>query len=292
MHLGDGAITTECAVLGLATSLVGLGVCYQLPRPQQKTATWQVAAWGTLVFAAQMINIPIGEYSSAHWVGGVSLAFLLGPWLATQVMGVILLLQALLLGDGSWQAWGVNWFNMGIMPAFLYAVAERWSGRNLWTVGCTAALATMLAAMLIPLEVAIGRNAAELSHWQRFFSAMLSFHLLAAGLEAACTMAAIQLVQQLERAKVPSLQLNGGIIALAFLLAGGSIFISSQLPDGYEAAAEVAMQSLLQSESIPWLASILSNHEWMLCLLSTGIFTGVAWIWFSFVQRTHTLATE
>src|SRR6267142_998122 len=55
---------------------------------------------GAFVFAAQMINFPVGLGTSAHLVGGALLAMTLGPPTAVVVMTAILAIQALVFQDG------------------------------------------------------------------------------------------------------------------------------------------------------------------------------------------------
>ena len=54
---------------------------------------------GAFVFAAQMINFPVGLGTSGHLVGGTLLACILGPGAAAMVMTAILAIQALVFQD-------------------------------------------------------------------------------------------------------------------------------------------------------------------------------------------------
>ena len=55
-----------------------------------------------------MFNIPIPDGTTAHAVGAALVAILLGPWAAVIAVGVALVFQALLFGDGGVLAFGVN----------------------------------------------------------------------------------------------------------------------------------------------------------------------------------------
>src|SRR3954451_17456622 len=105
MHLASEAITLECAVIGFAPAAGGVGYSVsRLASAQQKptpsTNAVRAAALGSLVFAAQMLNIPVLASSSVYFVAGVLLAELLGPAAGVLTMSAVLLLQAVLLGDG------------------------------------------------------------------------------------------------------------------------------------------------------------------------------------------------
>ena len=78
---------------------------------------FRMAAVGSLVFSAQMVNFPVGGGTSGHLLGGVLAALILGPFEASLVMTVMLSTQAFLFGDGGVWALGANIFNMGIIGA-------------------------------------------------------------------------------------------------------------------------------------------------------------------------------
>ena len=67
------------------------------------------------VFAAQMINFPVGAGTSGHLLGGALAAVLVGPWTAVLCLSVVLLVQALLMADGGITALGTNVTLMGLV---------------------------------------------------------------------------------------------------------------------------------------------------------------------------------
>ena len=74
-------------------------------------------------FLVMMFNVPIPDGTTAHAVGGVLIAVLLGPWAAVIAVSVALLIQALFFGDGGVLAFGANAFNMAfVMPFVGYGV--------------------------------------------------------------------------------------------------------------------------------------------------------------------------
>ncbi|MCX8094753.1 MAG: energy-coupling factor ABC transporter permease [Caldisericia bacterium] len=74
---------------------------------------------GAFVFAAQMLNFPILNGTSGHFVGGALLGIVLGPFAGLITMSSILIIQSILFADGGILALGANIFNMGIMGTFL-----------------------------------------------------------------------------------------------------------------------------------------------------------------------------
>src|SRR5271170_3947535 len=70
---------------------------------------------GAFVFAAQMINFPVGLGTSGHLVGGTLLAITLGPAAASIVMTAIIVLQAFIFQDGGIVMLGANVINMAVV---------------------------------------------------------------------------------------------------------------------------------------------------------------------------------
>jgi cobalt/nickel transport system permease protein len=87
-----------------------------------------------LAFILMMVNLPIPDGTSAHMVGAVLIAIVLGPYGATIALSIAILIQALLFGDGGITSYGANVFNMGVVMPFTgilaYIVAKRALGRT------------------------------------------------------------------------------------------------------------------------------------------------------------------
>jgi cobalt/nickel transport system permease protein len=206
------------------------------------------AGLGCLVFAAQAINVPVGPAVSAHLVGGVLLAWMLGPALGAWTMALVVAVQAIALGDGGISALGANVLNMALLPAGIVAVAQRLASLStkslqpLAAVGIAASMAVPLAAVLIVAEMALFRPAAELSGWTSFVATMLGTHAWIGVLEGGLTVVLVgaltplaSRVSQRPAWKPALVGIAAGLLLLAFLLP-----VSSALPDGYEAAAQAS----------------------------------------------------
>ena len=80
-----------------------------------------VAIGAAYSFLVMMFNVPIPDGTTAHAVGGVLIAVLLGPWAAVIAVSIALLIQALFFGDGGVLSYGANVFNMAfVMPMVGY----------------------------------------------------------------------------------------------------------------------------------------------------------------------------
>jgi cobalt/nickel transport system permease protein len=261
MHLGNGAITPECAAITFAAATAGLGwAARSLRRTPVKPGQFAMAgALGAAVFAAQMVNVPLLPLASAHLVGGVLLAWVLGAELGALTMAVVLTLQALLLGDGGLTALGANIINMSLLPAGLTVLAR---GRlsapasslvKYAAVGATAALAVLGGALLVVAETA-STGGGDLG---RFTSRMLLSHAWIGLVEGLATIA---LVTTLSRSSASSRGFSraavGGTLATAALLIGVALPLASNLPDGYEAAAASTGWSHLLSDESVWMQSM------------------------------------
>jgi len=259
MHLGNGAITPECAAITLGAAAIGLGAATvamrREPMSRQKLAL--AAGLGALVFAAQAINVPVLPGTSAHLVGGVLLAWVLGPGLGAWTVAIILVVQALVLGDGDLGALGANILNMALLPAACVAVCKRLKsneGRSSYTAcAAAAAVSVPLAALLIVGETALIRSGAELIGWQAFAARMIGTHVWVGLAEGGLTMAAVAAIARLGQASLkPAIASSIAAVVLATF----AFPWSSALPDGYETAAEASGLGAWLAESSAVLSSL------------------------------------
>ena len=300
MHLGNSAITTECVVLTAGAAAAGLGAALVALRRQSPAEgkLLLAAGLGSLVFAAQAINVPVWPGISAHLVGGVLLAWAAGPALGAITMALLLGLQAALLGDGGVAALGANILNMALLPAALVALARCWSNANV-TAAMVAALSVPLAAALIVLETAVFRSAGELSGLGSFAARMIGTHLWIGVLEGGITLAAVAaLAWQAQRRaggawlgvhSLPvSLRISGACLAIALVLAIAAFPLASSAPDGYEAAAQSSGRTGLLGESGAMLQVAASEHfSLVVATVLTGVLVlAVSQAWLLFAKRT------
>jgi cobalt/nickel transport system permease protein len=247
MHLGNEAITPECAAITLIGAGIGLTAAgIQIRRePAGREQVALAAGLGAIVFAAQAINVPVLPGTSAHLVGGVLLAWMVGPALAAWTLAMALLVQAVVLGDGGLAAYGANVINMALLPAGAVALCRKLKlaegRRSRATCGLVAAITVPLAALLIVVQTALFRGSADLAGWSGFAARMVGTHLWIGVLEAGLTVSAVAALNWLAKPKParswrPVWASAIAALALAAIVAPWS----TALPDGYEAAAESA----------------------------------------------------
>lgn len=121
MHVPDGFLDAPTSV---ATAVVAAGaVSLALARARRELDDRTAPLAGLVavfVFAAQMLNFPVGAGTSGHLLGGALAAVLVGPWTATLCLTVVLTVQSLLFADGGITALGTN--------IVLMAVVGVWTG--------------------------------------------------------------------------------------------------------------------------------------------------------------------
>jgi cobalt/nickel transport system permease protein len=185
MHIPDGFIDGQTSLAGGAVAVAGLGVC--LKKASDTVEDKQIPLAGltaAFVFAVQMLNFPVAGGTSGHLLGGVLAAVLVGPWVGTLCVSVVLTVQCLLFADGGVSALGLNIVNMAMVGAFggyaafllIKKLLPRSKGSVTTAAGLAAGLAPPLAAFVFTLEYAIGGNGA--ASVGAVAAAMLGVHVL------------------------------------------------------------------------------------------------------------------
>jgi cobalt/nickel transport system permease protein len=243
VHIPDGFLSTPVWV-GLDAAAVP-AVALIVRRAQSGFAESRVpllGMMGAFVFAAQMVNFPVGIGTSGHLVGGALLAVTLGPAAAAVVMTAILALQALVFQDGGVLALGANVLNMaiaGVIAGYLpyhFLAGTRWRKFGIFAGGM---LSVLVSALLAIGELALSRVPVPLPVLG--ISAFLFF--VSAVLEGAITLAVAGALSNIGSRYVaePSYRAGYSVAALglaAGLLAVGGVLVASQAPDGLERFAE------------------------------------------------------
>ena len=116
MHVPDGFLDAPTSLGTAAVAAVGVGLALRGARRELDDRTAPLAGLvAAFVFAAQMLKFPVGGGTSGHLLGGALAAVLVGPWTATLVLSVVLLVQGLLFADGGLTALGTNITRLGLV---------------------------------------------------------------------------------------------------------------------------------------------------------------------------------
>ncbi|HEX3011331.1 MAG TPA: cobalt transporter CbiM [Syntrophomonadaceae bacterium] len=120
MHIPDGYLSPQTAAPFIALMIPVWGKAVKKVKETMKKKEVPVLSIGAaFCFTIMMFNLPMPGGSSAHAVGAVLLAILLGPWASCIGVSVALIIQALIFGDGGILAIGANCFNMGLVMPFI-----------------------------------------------------------------------------------------------------------------------------------------------------------------------------
>lgn len=119
MHIPDGYLAPQTTIPALAAMVPLWGTALQkTKRTLSRREVPTLALFAAFCFVIMMFNIPVAGGSTAHAVGAVLAAVLMGPWEAVLAVSTALLIQALLFGDGGILAFGVNCLNMAVVMPF------------------------------------------------------------------------------------------------------------------------------------------------------------------------------
>lgn len=287
MHIPDGFVSGPINATTAVVSTAALAYSMSKVKREMSNQTFAVPLLATMaafVFAAQMLNFPIGGGTSGHFLGAATAAALLGPWGAFIVLSVVLVIQGLLFGDGGITALGSNILNMGIVGGIMIFPLMRWlrlllpQGRPGYFAAAAAAswLSVVAASMFCAFELALSGT----SPLVVALPAMAGTHVLIGIGEAMICAAVLTAVATARPDILPSWAdigkstpneqrvnrgawgLAGAGLALALALAVfGSPFASS-FPDGLEKVAEdKGFLETASEDKILWKGSPFPDYQ-------------------------------
>lgn len=311
MHVPDGLMDPMVAALGWVEFMVVAAIAVYLSGKKVRDKDLpRVAVLCAGIFVAQMLNFPIGGGTTGHLIGGALLAIMIGPVVAIIGMTVILLIQALMFGDGGLTAFGLNAVNMAVIAPLIgwgtYTLlrpilsngaakpGKAFAAGEAFAIGAGAWASVFVAAAACAAELAVSHAisggefgiAATVS-----VPAMLGYHAVIGIGEAVITVGVATYVMKVapemfkssakapETARCPRAVLSSRItqataaILIVFALALPLYFIySSEGADGLEKTMEDAGVS----EGEPLLTSPFSYGETYFAALFAGMLGFVA----------------
>ncbi len=185
MHAPDGFL--EPWVAAVTFVIAALVVGQALRASGRELGDKQIPLAGVcaaFIFAAQMVNFPVASGTTGHLLGGALAAILLGPYVGSLVVAIVVVVQALVFADGGLTAIGYNTLNMAIVPAFGGWAVFRWLRRVLpanssgvvSASGLAAGVSVVLSAMMFSLQWLFGATAPV--PFDTVFGAMVGVHVL------------------------------------------------------------------------------------------------------------------
>ncbi|MGD0868485.1 MAG: energy-coupling factor ABC transporter permease [Bryobacteraceae bacterium] len=239
VHIYDGFLSTPVWAAMDVAAVPAVG--YMVRRAQRQFDESRIpllGVMGAFVFAAQMINFPVGIGTSGHLVGGALLACTLGPAAAGVVLCAIIAIQALVFQDGGILALGPNLINMAILGVLAgYLPYYLWGGTpwRKFAIFAGGALSVMVSAILALAELLI--SGVPMSH--SVVGVSLALFLVSALLEGAITLAVVQALEAIQpgfvRQPAAGRSFARGALGLAaVVLAAVGFLFASTAPDGIE----------------------------------------------------------
>lgn len=236
MHIPDGYLSPQtCGALGVAMVPLWATAASRVRRVVTRRFVPGLAVAAAFSFLVMMFNIPVPGGTTAHAVGAVLIAVLLGPWAAVIAVSVALAIQALFFGDGGVLSFGANAFNMAfVMPFVGYGVYRLVGGstpvdarRRALAAGLGGYVGLNVAALAAAVEFGVqptwfhtadGTPLYAPFHLAQTVPAMAIAHLLVAGVAEFAVTAGV--VAYLQRANPALLAINHHAVEAAVEPAG------------------------------------------------------------------------
>jgi len=242
MHIPDNFLSTPVWVALDAICIPAVGIMVRRAgREMEDTRVPLMGVMGAFVFAAQMINFPVGLGTSGHLVGGALLACMLGAAPAALVMTAIIAIQAFVFQDGGVLALGANVFNMAIAGVLAgYLPFQLWgaSRRRKQAIFAGAFLSVLVSASLALSELLISGIAMP----RPVLMLSMGLFVISALIEGAITVSVVGAIEKLNPGFVQKEASNGRILvilsAAAVVLGVTGFVLASSAPDGIQKLAQ------------------------------------------------------
>jgi len=119
MHIPDGYLSPETVVASYLVTVPLWVYAFKKLRAKMNEETIPVlGALSALSFIIMMFNIPIPGGTSGHAVGATLIAIMVGPWVSFISVSLVLLIQAVVFGDGGISTLAANSLSMGLIASF------------------------------------------------------------------------------------------------------------------------------------------------------------------------------
>ncbi|MEJ3747239.1 energy-coupling factor ABC transporter permease [Actinomycetes bacterium KLBMP 9797] len=188
LHIANGVLNGPVCAIYAALALAALAYCVTRGRRDLDDRLAPMAGLvAAFIFAVQMLNFPVLPGVSGHLLGGALAALLVGPWVGTLCVSVVLVIQALVFADGGVTALGANITNMALVGtaagylliALLLRVLPRTPNGLAITAFVASVVSVVVASQSFVLQYALG-GTTELRDYTlgAIAAAMAGTHLL------------------------------------------------------------------------------------------------------------------
>jgi cobalt/nickel transport system permease protein len=210
VHAPDGFYSDSlCLVMDLACTGV---LAYSLKKIWRQINTSEVllaSAVGAFGFALEMANFEVTRGSSCHFMGGVFVSIVLGPYLATLVMTLAHFIQVFIFQDGGVMALGPNLVTIVIVSTFGgYYLYSQLKNLVIEPYGCyiSAFLSAWLTLLITALTVCGMLSICGIEKFSATISPMLGPHVEVGIAEGVLTVILMVGIQALSKGRPPDHQ--------------------------------------------------------------------------------------
>lgn len=117
MHIPDGFISPQTYIPAIAISAALLALAYRkIELDAQKIPL--IAGVSAISFVMMLIAIPFPGGTTMHLGGVAIISLLFGPWIAFSSVSLVLLIQALLFGEGGITSYPINIIAIAFIGSF------------------------------------------------------------------------------------------------------------------------------------------------------------------------------
>ena len=189
MHIPDGFLSAEVWIPATVVSTAALALSV---RKSNKLfldkSIPRIGIISAFIFAAQMINFPVAGGTSGHLLGASLAVALLGPWLASVSLSLVLIIQCLLFQDGGVTALGANIFNMAFVGVFSAYFVQKLFSKSLKFKSIGILISSWFSVMAASFACSIELGFSNLAPFNIVVPAMLIIHSIIGVGEAIITL--------------------------------------------------------------------------------------------------------
>ncbi|MDO5851580.1 MAG: cobalt transporter CbiM [Methanobacteriaceae archaeon] len=160
MHIPDGFIPIAQCLIYYIIAIIFMAISLKWMREKlDEKYVILMAILAAGIFAIMSFNLPVPFGSSGHLLGAALIAIIFcSPYAAILVLALVLIIQALLFGDGGITVLGANILNMGVVGGFVgyYGfIGLKDKIGKYFAIGISSWAACFLAAIVAAIEMAI-----------------------------------------------------------------------------------------------------------------------------------------
>ncbi|HOV13741.1 MAG TPA: energy-coupling factor ABC transporter permease [Spirochaetota bacterium] len=282
MHIPDHMLSSQVSSVSAITSVVAVaGAIYFAVTSKDKPNVLKFAAISSLIFALQMMNFPIQNGTSGHFLGTTFAIGLLRVPFGILSMVMVLTVQCLVFADGGLTMLGANILNMAIVGAIpgiiinfmlknkdVFNTKIKHFGLLFLGSWLSIVLASFVCSIELGISGMVGLNKA--------IPAMVSVHSIIGVFEGIITISLFFILSDTKIKESNKLSFIVPVISAMIIALILSPFASG-FPDGLEWVAE---KLAFLHESAPLFVSPLSDYTLPIIknqVLTTGVagFIGV-----------------